>query len=268
MLAPVLRGWLGGGAIIAELIRTEGSTPRETGATMLINQDGIGGSIGGGQLEYHVIDVARAMLASGEVARDLDLPLGPQMGQCCGGRVYLRLERATRSHLDMLAARDSRNELARPVVMIFGAGHTGRALARALSLLPFTVSLVDDREGMFGDLPDNIAGLRLDDPAAAMAELPAGAACVIMTHSHALDYRLTEVALARGDMAYVGLIGSATKRAGFIAGFRRTGGSDSQLDRLTCPIGRTQIRDKRPEIISALVAAELLNRLLPAINTP
>jgi xanthine dehydrogenase accessory factor len=266
-LAPVLRDWIGDGAIVVRLMRTEGSTPRETGATMLISQAAIAGSIGGGQLEFHVIDVARDMLVSGEALRDLDLSLGPQMGQCCGGRVLVRLEQATQSHLETLAARDSLDEQTRPSVMVFGAGHTGRALARALALLPFAVKLVDDRDGMTNDLPGNVIGLRLDDPVRALTDLPAATACVIMTHSQALDYRLAEAALARGDMSYVGLIGSATKRARFVASFRRSGGNDQQLSRLTCPIGGTRIRDKRPEVIAAMVAAELLCSLLPARST-
>jgi xanthine dehydrogenase accessory factor len=139
---------------------------------------------------------------------------------------------------------------------------------RALGLLPFAITLVDDREGMFNNLPDNLTCRHLDDPVKALANLPANAACVIMTHSHALDYRLAEAALRRGDMAYVGLIGSATKRAGFASSFRRAGGSAETLGRLICPIGGGTVRDKRPEIIAALVAAELVTCLLPARHQP
>lgn len=267
-LAPVLAKWLGEGAVIAEVVRTEGSTPREAGAVMLVSRDAIHGSIGGGQLEFHVMEVARTMLAAGEAIRVLDLPLGPHMGQCCGGRAHVRLERAGEPHMARLAALDSRQEEARPTVAIFGAGHTGRALAQALGLLPFAVSLVDDRDGVHDGLPPHILALRPDDPAAALASLPPGAACVVMTHSHALDYRLTDAALKRGDLSYVGLIGSATKRAGFISGFRRGGGSERQLAGLTCPIGGAGVRDKRPEVIAAMVAAELIARLLPGSREP
>lgn len=268
LLATTLSAWLEDGVIIATLTRTEGSTPREAGALMIIGLSGITGSIGGGQLEFHAIDVARAMLDSGDIFRELDLPLGPQMGQCCGGRVLVRLERATRAHVDTLAAKERQGENEKPVILVFGAGHTGRALVKALCLLPFAVTLIDDRDGVFDSLPENIDCRHLDDPVTALADLPANAACVIMTHSHALDYRLTEATLRRGDMAYVGLIGSATKRAGFASGFRRSGGTAEELDRLNCPIGGGAVRDKRPEVIAALVAAELITCLLPARYQP
>ncbi len=268
LLATALSAWLEDGVIIATLARTEGSTPREAGALMIIGRSGIAGSIGGGQLEFHVIDMARAMLDSGDISRELDLPLGPQMGQCCGGRVLVRLERATRTHLDALATKVRLEESERPAILVFGAGHTGQALVKTLSLLPFTVTLVDDREGVFDGLPDSIPCQRLDDPVTALADLPANAACVIMTHSHALDYRLTGAALTRGDLAYVGMIGSATMRAGFASGFRRSGGTAEDLDRLTCPIGGSAVRDKRSEVIAAPVAAELITCLLPPRYQP
>jgi xanthine dehydrogenase accessory factor len=268
LLANALSAWLKDGAIIATLIRTEGSTPRETGAAMIISQSGISGSIGGGQLEFHVTDVALALLDSGELSRELDLPLGPQMGQCCGGRVLVRLERATAAHVDMLTAQERIKDNEKPAILVFGAGHTGRALVKALCLLPFAVTLIDDRDGVFNDLPHHVACRHLVDPVDVLANLPANTACVIMTHSHALDYRLAEAALGRGDMAYVGLIGSATKRAGFASGFRYSGGTAEELERLTCPIGGGLVRDKRPEIIAALVVAELITRLLPARHHP
>lgn len=267
-LASLLGEWLADGAIVATLARTEGSTPREAGAGMIIGRSAIAGSIGGGQLEFHVTDVARAMLESNEIRRELELPLGPQMGQCCGGRVLVRLERATTAHLAALRDSERQSDSEKPVILVFGAGHTGRALVKALSLLPFAVTLVDDREGVFHDLPDSIACQHLDDPVVALDDLPANTACVIMTHSHALDYRLADAALRRGNLAYAGLIGSATKRARFVSGFRRTGGTEAALSRLVCPIGGGQVSDKRPEVIAALVVAELISCLLPARHHP
>ncbi len=127
---------------------------------------------------------------------------------------------------------------------------------------PSRTRLIDDRDGVFDGLPAAITCMRLDDPAEAVDSAPAGAAFVILTHSHALDYRLTEAALARGDAAYVGMIGSATKRARFESGYLRAGGRRDSLSRLTCPIGGSDVDDKRPEVIAALTAAELVRSLL------
>ncbi len=250
------------GAILVTLTHAAGSTPREAGAAMAVSLNATAGTIGGGQLEFHCIDMAREMLASGELARSLDIPLGPQMGQCCGGRVSVSLKHATSTDLAMQVARERADAEARPAVLVFGAGHTGRALVEALALLPFRISLIDDRDGVMDGLPAAVTCIRMADPVAALATAPAGAAHVVLTHSHALDYRLTEAALQRGDAAYVGMIGSATKRARFEAGFLRSGGRRETLSRLTCPIGGADVDDKRPEVIAALTAAELVRSLL------
>lgn len=250
------------GAILVRIMDAQGSTPREAGATMVVAATEMAGTIGGGQLEFHCIDFARRMLETGTADQHLDIPLGPQMGQCCGGRVGVRLQRADRAMLAMLAASEKAQTAARRPVMIFGAGHTGRALAQALAPLPFTVTLTDDRDEVLGGLPAAITCIRMADPVQAVERTAAGTAFVILSHSHALDYRLTEAALARGDAAYVGMIGSATKRARFAAGFLRDGGRREALAGLTCPIGAADVDDKRPEVIAALTAAELVRCLL------
>lgn len=261
-LIPFLARYLADGAVLVTLTRAEGSTPREAGATIAVTATGAAGTIGGGQLEFHCLDIARAMLEAGEKERALDIPLGPQMGQCCGGRVQVSLRRATSTDLAMQVARERAEAEARPAVLVFGAGHTGRALVEALALLPFRISLIDDRDGVLDGLPAAVTCIRMADPVAAIAAAPAGAAYVVLTHSHALDYRLTEAALQRGDTAYVGMIGSATKRARFEAGFLRSGGRREALSRLACPIGGADVDDKRPEVIAALTAAELVRSLL------
>jgi len=262
ILATFLTSHRHEGVILVRVDTAQGSTPRDAGATMAVAASAIAGTIGGGQLEFHCIDMAREMLAAREIESSLDIPLGPQMGQCCGGRVAVSLHRATAADLAMIAAREKAAAAARPVVMIFGAGHTGRALAQALAALPFAVSLIDDRDDVLAGLPPGITCIRMADPVEAVAGAPAAAAFVVLSHSHALDYRIAEAALARGDAAYVGMIGSATKRARFESGFLRAGGLSAALARLTCPIGGSDVDDKRPEVIAALTAAELVRCLL------
>jgi len=93
-------------------------------------------------------------------------------------------------------------------------------------------------------------------------DMPAGAALVILTHDHALDFLIAREALARADLAYAGMIGSATKRATFANWLsREAGGERSWLDRLTLPIGGSAVKDKRPHVIAAMTAAEILTAL-------
>jgi xanthine dehydrogenase accessory protein XdhC len=252
--------------ILVAISKAQGSTPRDTDARMLVTREQSHGTIGGGQLEFHAIDVAREMIAAGSTAETLDLPLGPHLGQCCGGRVELSLRRADDTLLSELTAREAKAETARPHALLFGAGHVGIALARSLALLPIRTRLIDDRDAPPPPLPDGVAFEQIDDPEPLIAEAPAGAAFVILTHSHALDYRLAAAALARSESAYVGMIGSATKRARFERWFLARGGSAEALPRFVCPIGGKLIRDKRPEVIAALATAEIIGVLLAAGN--
>ncbi|UXU76413.1 MULTISPECIES: xanthine dehydrogenase accessory protein XdhC [unclassified Paracoccus (in: a-proteobacteria)] len=232
--------------IRVEVTRARGSVPREKGAMMHVTNDGIQGTIGGGQLEYMAIDRARQMLARGETAATMDVPLGPEIGQCCGGRVELTL-----THVEHLPAAA---EL--PQVLIFGAGHVGRALARALALLPVRPIVIDQRPA---ELALASGETRLTPlPEAEIRKAPYGSSYVILTHDHALDFLLAAEALRRLDAPYIGMIGSNTKLVQFRRHARAQG---LDTERLTCPIGAGWSQDKRPEIIAAFTAAELIGRL-------
>jgi len=137
-LAAILAGLSAAGrpAVLVTIVATKGSVPREVGARMLVHAEGTAGTVGGGVLEWQAIARARAMLESGEREALLELVLGPELGQCCGGRATLRLERADALLLDRLASEEAAERAARPRVLLFGAGHVGRALARALPPFP------------------------------------------------------------------------------------------------------------------------------------
>lgn len=260
--ADFLAAHLKDGAVIVRIAKAQGSTPREAGATMIVSARSSSGTIGGGQLEFHCIDLARALLASGGPQQLIDIPLGPHMGQCCGGRVRVAMEPATTSYLEALRQDEAKAAAERPQVLIFGAGHTGKALAHSLALLPVAITLIDDRPGQFDEVPATVSCLHLDDLETVLAAARPGSAIIVLTHSHALDYRLAEAALLRDDAAYVGMIGSATKRARFEASFRRRHPGSTALGGLTCPIGGSDVHDKRPEVIAALTSAELVRCLL------
>lgn len=244
-------------SILVEIAEAKGSTPRETGTFMLVAEAAIWGTIGGGQFEYMAIDNARAMLSGGGKAV-MDIPLGPEIGQCCGGRTKLSFIPMTPALAEKLESRIKSEEEERPAVYLFGAGHVGQALAAALAPLPFAVTVVETRTEALEDLAGHAEKHLTAVPEAFVARIPAGGAAVILTHDHALDFLIAKEALARPDLAYVGMIGSATKRATFANWLKREGGDEKMLSRLVLPIGGSTVKDKRPAVIAALVAAELL----------
>lgn len=257
-LAPVLRDWLSDGVPTVRIVvsKTAGSTPRETGAAMLISSSSTRGTIGGGRLEQDAIDAARRMLDRGEDSANWDVPLGQALGQCCGGRVWLRADRATAMTLDEL---ERAEQVTRPTVLLFGAGHVGRAMARALALLDLRIRWIDERRHELDwSLEGQIEIVASPTWEREIADAPLGAACIVLTHSHALDSLITAEALERGTFCYVGLIGSRTKRRRFEHAFRDIGIPEARIRSLVCPIGDRGLRDKRPEIIAALTAAELI----------
>jgi xanthine dehydrogenase accessory factor len=248
----------------AALVRVEsarGSTPRERGAWMVVTAHGMVGTIGGGQLEYMALDAARAMLARGQDAETLDIPLGPEIGQCCGGRTLLSVKRLDLEGWERLHAAAEAERAALPAVMIFGAGHVGRALAAALALLPVRPVLVDQRPEELALAPAGVE-TELTLPEQAVRRAPAGAAFVVLTHDHALDFLIAREALARGDAAYVGMIGSRTKRVSFGRWLKQTDAAPPDAGALVCPIGAAGRPDKRPEVIAAFAVAEIMARLM------
>ncbi len=249
-------------AILVEVSETKGSTPRDTGTMMLVSATTLWGTIGGGYLEFMAISHARRLLAGEKLAATLDVPLGPEIGQCCGGRTMLAFRTVDANVAAELSQRLADERADFPQVMVFGAGHVGLALAQALSPLPLNVTLIDSRPAIDGEVPDGITFRRVAMPEAEVAKLKPGAAAVILTHDHALDFLIGRQALARTDLAYVGMIGSKTKRATFASYLDREGLGRASMERLTLPIGGNTVKDKRPAVIAALVAAELLGVLL------
>ena len=249
--------------ILVEVTGAAGSTPRDTDAWMLVSATAIFATIGGGQLEYMAIDEARRALRSGCGAEPMSVPLGPEIGQCCGGRVGLAFRPVTPTLADDLIALSDQEMAARPHVYVFGAGHVGDALATALSLAPLRVVLVDTREAeLVASAVPGIETCLTAMPEALVRDAPAGSSFVILTHDHALDFLIAAEALRRTDAAYVGMIGSKTKRATFRNWLAREVNRPDLFDRLVCPIGGTTLKDKRPAVIATLAAAEIMTAAL------
>ena len=246
-------------AVLVEVSHTRGSTPREPGAWMLVVPGGgYKNTIGGGALEWRALAEAQAMLEHGETTRMISQSLGPDLGQCCGGHVSLQLNRYTKADLPQIETR-TEPDTRRPLY-IFGAGHVGRALILALAPLPFRIHWIDTRPDAFpAALPANVTPMRAE-PESVMAQAEADSFVLILTHSHPLDLALTATALKNPSIAYLGLIGSATKKARFLSRLADAGLGQEARGRVICPIGLPGLSSKLPAAIAASVTADLLIR--------
>jgi xanthine dehydrogenase accessory protein XdhC len=263
-MTEMLGDWLdkvvtdGSSAIAVCIVNALGSTPRDEDALMIVSREAVRGTIGGGALEWTAIEHARDMLERRETSATLAIPLGPFIGQCCGGHVTLRFLEANRTFLDELREFESSSLAQRDEVIIFGAGHVGRAIGRAFAPLPYRTRILDTRPEEIAHLPQDVRGEVSSDLAEEVRLAAPNTAFLILTHSHTMDFLVAEAALQRPDAAYVGLIGSKTKRERFRSWFKARNGTAAAFARLVCPIGSSRVRDKRPEIIAALVAAEVV----------
>ena len=252
-----------GRVALVEVARAKGSTPREAGAYMLVSRRAIHGTIGGGQLEFMAIDQARQMLADARGPHEfvLDIPLGPEIGQCCGGRVEVLIRLMDeRLKVELIEAAES-EDVRLPHIYIFGGGHVGLALANALSLLPLKTTIVETRAEALEGMPPGVETKLTSVPEEMVRSAPPGATFVVLTHDHALDFVIVAEALKREDAAYVGMIGSKTKKATFRSWYLKSaGGNEADFSRLVSPIGGA-VKDKRPAVIAALAAAEVMTML-------
>ena len=283
---------------MVSVLACEGSAPRGAGTRMLVTAESQIGTIGGGHLEYRAVEQARAALAhDAGTWRVQDYPLGPLLGQCCGGRVRLLIEHLDPQALDWLA--DAREDLVlvtrlaeqgierrlapdatpapvpargplpgvgalfverlgqyRRPLYLFGAGHVGQAIANHATNLPFRLAWFDPRPEFSAH--QGVTTVAADDLPDCVADAPDDAALVILTHDHALDYRLALAAVQRQPIAFVGLIGSQTKRARFMARLARDGVARHDADRLVCPIGLPGVPGKEPDVIAIATLAQLL----------
>ncbi len=229
--------------VLATVVESLGSAPRETGAKMLIKADGsISGTIGGGAIEKRIMEEGLALVAKGE-ARLLHYDLGKDLGMSCGGKMTVFLEPLTPAHR----------------LIIFGAGHIGAALTQIGKLLGFTVWVIDNRQEFatgerlpFADkviakeYAEVLAGLAFDE----------NAYIVLVTHKHAHDQEILEYCV-RQKFGYLGMIGSRTKVANAFARLREIGIDEGTIRRIHAPVG-LEIGASTPAEIAVAIAAELV----------
>ena len=232
--------------VIVTVLEVRGSSPREEGAKMIVTEDQSYLSIGGGNLEYQAIALSRELiLEAGLVSKIEDFPLGPKVGQCCGGKVRLLFE--------SFPAETIR-------ISIFGAGHVGKALIGIVSQLPYRIRWIDSREHEFPKaIPSNVEKVvsgrpHLDIRSSSMADY-----FVVMSHSHKIDFEIVQAILKMGNYRYLGLIGSESKKKRFESRLIKRGVPDDQISRLSCPMGIGQITGKSPIEVAVSVASELIS---------
>ena len=248
-------------AVIVHVAESRGSVPRHPGTRMLVTADDATGTIGGGHLELKAIAEARSMLHNGRSTHREHVPLGPALGQCCGGAVTIAYDR-----LDVATLTDWPEPKPLFHLQLYGAGHVGQAIARLLATLDVRVDWIDERDDMFAPddggrpWPAHLQQVAVDAVEGEVSMAPPGAYYLVLTHSHDLDLRIAEAILRRGDFAYFGLIGSTSKRQRFVHRFEQHGLDAAVIERMTCPIGIGGIAAKEPEVIAVAVVAQLLQR--------
>jgi xanthine dehydrogenase accessory factor len=233
--------------VLVTVLRSFGSAPRDAGAKMLVSTNGAYGTIGGGNLEFQAIKKAQEMLSGLTEQPPLieSYDLAVNLGQCCGGKVEIFFEPFFTPQ--------------KQILLLFGAGHLGKALVSVLSGLPCQIHWYDGRSELFPrELPSNVQAFELSAAETDASDFPPGASFVIMTHNHQDDFLLCENILRFGEFNFLGMIGSRNKRARFDKLMLSQGLSADLLQRLECPMGIPDISSKKPQAIAISVAARLL----------
>jgi xanthine dehydrogenase accessory factor len=255
-------------AVLVQVTRVQGSGPREVGAWMAITDTALIATIGGGHLEFEATAHARALLQGQGLPLTRRFPLGPSLGQCCGGVVDLSFELLPPRLLAGLRERLSPPEASLLPVALFGGGHVGRAIIELLGRLPSRVQWFDSRDEVFPPgLPAHVHAEHSEPVQAAVQDLTPGSRVLIMSFSHAEDLDVLAACLLRqrqkGDLPFIGLIGSKSKWASFEARLRERGFTEAELSEVTCPIGLPGIAGRQPEVIALAVVAQLFIDWMP-----
>lgn len=248
-------------AVVVEIVEARGSAPRGAGTRMLVSAVQAIGTIGGGHLEFKALATAKAMLGARDTApRRARYPLGPALGQCCGGVVELEFSLLDDSTLLRWPASPPSMHL-----QMHGGGHVGHAIATLLTTLDVHVDWIDERDDAFAPTttlgtpwPDSVRRRVADGPEGEVRAAPPGTFFLVLTHDHALDFRIVEAALRRDDAGFVGVIGSKSKRERFRHRLAQRGMDSERVARMLCPVGLPGITGKQPEVIALAVVAQLM----------
>jgi xanthine dehydrogenase accessory factor len=236
----------GRSSAIATIVECRGSSPQKQGAKMLVRDDGsIMGTLGGGCLEADVVQAAMMTMKDGN---PMTLPFElteREGGLVCGGTVLVFIEPV----------------LLDPHLVILGAGHVGRTLAKLARFTGFRVTVVDDRAEFANrqNVPDaNDLIVHEFDRAFERVLVESGTFIVVATRGHNHDLDAVKAAL-RTPAFYIGLLGSKRKRALLRRSLADSGFSAADIDRVVIPVG-TEIGSVTPEEIAVSIMAQIIQR--------
>lgn len=236
--------------VMATVIGTQGSSPRESSSKMIITESHSFDTIGGGQLEFAVCQKARAMLQDTASASHVfeHFPLAAKSNQCCGGTVNVLLEYFPEPATKMT---------------IFGMGHVAATLVSVMGNMQAKITWVDSRADLVDQrqqegLADNVIVRQYTSMLDHIEQMSAGEMAFIMTHDHALDYQLVEALLDRKDCRFIGLIGSKTKALRFKKRLASASFSPAEIDSVHCPVGLAEIEGKKPFEIAISIAGQII----------
>lgn len=231
--------------VLVTILGSAGSAPRKSGSKMLVTDEKSFDTVGGGHLEFLLIERARELIASDQQAPVMEhFPLGPRLGQCCGGSVSVMLEPIAGCNFH---------------IALFGAGHIGKALIHVLSPLNCRITWIDNRAELFPrTLPENVTCILSEQPNEEVAALPENAFVLVVTHNHQLDYAIAEQTLKRSDIGWLGVIGSETKARRFRQRLEHKGFNPARIEHMRCPVGLNAVGGREPAEIAIAIAGEIL----------
>ncbi|CAK7075381.1 XdhC/CoxI family protein [Tissierella sp.] len=229
---------------IATITKSEGSTPRGIGTMMAVLEDGsIHGTIGGGALEKHVIELCIKAIEEGQ-SKVIDLPLDTEgVGMICGGRVEV--------FIDVYKIN--------PKLLIIGGGHVGYAIYNIASLLNFDIVIFEDREEfligdrfplakelVLGPINEMLRNYKIDN----------NTYIVIASRGHKYDEE-SLIEVVNSDAKYIGAMGSKRKVITMMDNLRNKGIPEESINKIYAPIG-LEISAGSPEEIAMSIMSEIL----------
>ena len=231
--------------VIVTLIGTSGSTPRASGTKMVVSQDNIYATIGGGHLEFKAIEHSRLLLQNNKHCQEIEgFQLDASLGQCCGGSVSVLFEVFMNDKMQL---------------DIYGAGHVAQALIPILAQLPLRIRWIDSRADIFpSQIPDNVEKIVDEEPTEQVKLAVKNNVFLILTHTHQLDFELCKAIMKRDDAFWLGVIGSETKAKKFRYKLKQRDFSEAQVDQMICPVGLKEVTGKLPMEVAIAIAGQLI----------
>ncbi len=241
----------------AKITEVKGSSPNNLDDIILISTDTIFGTIGGGNLEYLVIEEAKKLLNKSIPNKVMNIPLGPGIGQCCGGYVQIKLSLHNNSE-DALK-NENIIDIVKPNLYVFGSGHIGQALISKLKNINFNTFIIDSREDFLKmtNIKD-VNYLLSKKPWEIVSKLDDNSYFIVLTHSHDYDLKILNEIIKKNNI-FVGLIGSLTKKKRFYKRLIDNGHNKSLVEKIECPIGIDIGNSKDPNEIAFSIITRIIS---------